>query len=259
MTLQRHGSTEAPVEGFEATLQRGLEWVTTHPREVLGGLVVFLLLAGVATAVIELRGRAETRAQEELGRAERSFAEALGGDAKLAVIPEPANPDQARKVRETSRVEFERIAREHAGTRAADFARLRAAELALDLGDAGGAREGLESLAADLAADDVVRAIALRLRGYQDAQAGEFLAAAESYVRAASVEAYPDRASVWVEAARNFERGGAFSRAADAYGEAIAADPEFADAEGLVDRLAAARARAGASAAPTPSGSPVEP
>jgi tetratricopeptide (TPR) repeat protein len=250
MTTQRHGSTEAPVEGFEATLRRGLEWVTSHPREVLGGLVAFLLAAGVATAAYELRGRAETRAQDELARAERSFAEALGGDPKLTVIPEPANPDQARRVREESKVEFDRIARDHAGTRAADFARFRAAEISLDLGEAAGARERLERLAADLEPDDVLRGIALRLRAYQDAQAGDFLAAAEWYLRATEVESYPDRASVWVEAARNFERAGAFARAADAYAEAIVADPEFGDAEGLADRLTAARARAGAAEAP---------
>ncbi len=247
MTTQRHGSTEAPVEGFEATLQRGFEWITAHPREVLGGLVAFLLVAGIVTAVWELRSRGESAAQEELAGAERGFAERLGGDPKLTLIPEPANPDQARKVREESRAEFDRITAEHAGTRAADFARLRAAEISLDLGDSVGARERLESLAADLAPDDALRAIALRLRGYQEAQAGDFLAAAEVYVRAAGVEPYPDRASVWVEAARNFERAGAFGRAADAYAEAITADPEFADMEGLADRLAAARVQSAAS------------
>jgi tetratricopeptide (TPR) repeat protein len=256
MTSQRHGSTDAPVEGFEATLQRGFEWITNHPREVLATLVGFLLVAGIATAVYELRSRGESEAQEALARAERSFAERLGGDPKLALIPEPANPDQARKVREESLAELDRVAADHTGTRAADFARLRAAEIAVDLGDAAGAKQRLDALAADLGMDDPVRGVVLRLRGYVDAQAGEFLSAAETYARAAAVESYPDRASVWVEAARNFERARDFARAGDAYAEAIAADPEFAEAQGLADRLAAARAAAalapGAPAAPPP-------
>ncbi len=246
MTTQRHGTTEAPVTGFEARIQRGFEWIAAHPRQVIGALAAVLVVGGLAGGVWEWRSRRETSAQEALERAQRNLAQKLGGEPRLILIPEPANAEQARAAREASLAEFDRVAAERAGTRAADLARLRAAEVALDLGRRDDALARLTALTPELGASDPLRAIALRLAGYVRVEQQDYAGAAESYAQAAGVPGYPDAGSAWYDAAKNYERAGAFDRAADAYARAVSADPELAEREGIADRMAAVQARGAA-------------
>jgi tetratricopeptide (TPR) repeat protein len=243
MTTQRHGTTEAPVTGFEARIQQAFEWIAAHPRQVIGTLAAILVVGGVAAGIWEWRSRGEAAAQEALERTQRSLAEKLGGDPRLTLIPEPANQDLARAAREAALAGLDAVATEHATTRAAAFARLRAAEVALDLGKRDDALTRLDALVGALAADDPLRAIALRLAGYIRVEQQDFAGAAESYAQAGGVASYPDQGAAWYDAGRNYERAGAFDRAADAYAKAVAADPELAEREGIVDRMAAVQAR----------------
>jgi tetratricopeptide (TPR) repeat protein len=243
MTTQRHGTTEAPVTGFEARIQQGFEWIAAHPRQVIGTLAAILVVSAIAAGLWEWRSRGEAAAQEALERTQRSLAQKLGGDPRLTLIPEPANQDLARAAREASLAELDAVVAEYASTRAAAFARLRAAEVALDLGHRDDALARLDALVGTLAADDALRAIALRLAGYVRVEQKDFAGAAESYAQAAGVASYPDQGAAWYDAGRNYERAGAFDRAADAYAKAVAADPELAEREGIVDRMAAVQAR----------------
>jgi tetratricopeptide (TPR) repeat protein len=234
---QRHGATESPLEGFESRLQAGFEWLSDRPREVLGTLLALLVAGALGAAGYEWYQRGERSASEDLARADRSYAEAMGGDPWLIDIPEPANVERARSIREDALVLYEEVLAEHSGTRAASFAALRAAEMELDLGMYESAQTRLRALAVDLGDDDVLTGVALRLLAYMHAEAGRYLEAADTYAEAAGVPAYPDSGPVWLAAARNYERVAAWERAADAYDSALAADPAFAEQAGVIERM----------------------
>jgi tetratricopeptide (TPR) repeat protein len=243
MATRHHEPTEAPTGGFEARLQAGFEWLGSRPREVLGTLLL-LAVAGAGSALVyEWVTRAEGEAQEALARAERDLAKELGGDRRLILIPEPANPERALAVRLESLAAFEALIDQHSGTRAAEIASLRAAELEIDVDRPDSAEARLGRLGTDLDPDDPVRAMALRLLALVHVEAGRYLEAAESYSAAAEVESYPEPGPMWGSAGRNFERAGALDRAMRAYDRALAADPEWADQNHLVDRIVALEGR----------------
>ena len=245
MATRHHEPTEAPTRGLEARLQVGFEWLSSRPREVLGTLLLLAVVGAGSGLTYEWLTRAESQAQEALARAERDLATELGGDSRLILIPEPANPQQALAVRLEALAAFEALIDQHAGTRAADFASLRAAELEIDVERRDSAEARLRRLDADLDPDDPVRAMALRLLALVHGEAGRYLEAAESYSAAAEVESYPDAGPMWASAGRNFDRAGALDRAMGAYDRALAADPEWADQNRLVDRIVALEGRMG--------------
>ncbi len=245
MATRHHAPTEAPTRGLEARLQTGFEWLSSRPREVLGTLLLLAVVGAGSGLAYEWLTRAESQAQEALARAERDLATELGGDSRLILIPEPANPQQALAVRLEALAAFEALIDQHAGTRAADFASLRAAELEIDVERRDSAEARLRRLDADLDPDDPVRAMALRLLALVHVEAGRYLEAAESYAAAAEVQSYPDVGPMWGSAGRNFDRAGALDRAMGAYDRALAADPEWADQNRLVDRIVALEGRMG--------------
>ena len=252
MTTQRHAPTEAPLKGFEARLQVAFEWISAHPREVLGTLITLLIAGAVVAAVYEWRGRQEEAASQALARAERVFAERMGGDPSRALVSEPANSDQARATRAEALPLFEEVAAKHAASRAAEMALLRAAEIEIDLGETEAAQARLEALIGELGEDDALRGIALRLLAHAQTLRGDYRAAADSLAAGAEVESYPDRGLMWLEAGRNFERVQDLQAALQAYDAALATDPVFAERAGLVERSAALEARLAAEAMPPP-------
>ncbi len=239
MTIRGRGDTEARARGFDATLEAGFNWVAEHARSLLTivGLAV-LVGAGIAVSY-EVRNRGENEAQLELAQVETGFARAMGGspDGALALVSEPANQEQARRGREEALARFEAVALDHRGTRAAPLASLRAAEMEVDLERWPDAERRLAELVAELGAEDMLRAVALRLMGFAQEQQGRFAEAGESYEQAAQVEAYPALGALWVAAGASLARAGATERAIAAFQQVLSVDPELAEREGIVERL----------------------
>ncbi len=236
MTTQRHGDTEARPEGFEARLQAGFEWISEHPRQVMltiGGMV----LVGLAVAIVyEVQTRLRVRATRELARIEANFAESMGGDRRLALIPEPANVDQAARSREKALAELDRFIEDQGG-RAVELATVRAAEMELDLGRPEAAETRLRALTGELADADPLRAVALRLLAVVLEEQDKNLDAAGTYAEAAKLESYPDPGALWLSAAEVYERAGMSREAIDAYREVIDTDPAYAGSSQVEDRI----------------------
>ena len=57
MAQQQHGDTESRLDGFEARIQAGFEWANAHGREIVIGIVVFLLAGGVLAGVANRLGQ----------------------------------------------------------------------------------------------------------------------------------------------------------------------------------------------------------
>jgi hypothetical protein len=258
MTLH-HQATERKAEGLERRFQQTLEWLSERPRHVMLVLAAALVIGLLSAGVYEWVKRREGNAQVALARVERAYSRAMG-DERSAIPVEPASAEQARHAREQALAGFELVEKEHAGSRAAQLAQVRAAEMEIDLGqlDAGLAR--LAALAGELDADDPLRAVALRLRAYANELAGNYVGAAEDYAAAAAVESYPGGALLWVAAGESFERGGATDRALDALRQGLSSDPVLAEQlqvvrriEQLEQQLAAQQAAAQPPATPVPS------
>ncbi len=229
-------------------IQKGFDWVGRNPREVLSAIAAIIVIGGLVAGGYEWRRRTENKAARLLEEIERGFSESMGADRRIALVPEPANADQAQRSREEALEKLERFIAEQEGSRAVDFAALRAAEMETDLGRFGDAEKRLGGLSGHLGSEDVLRPVADRLRGYVLEEQGEHLRAGEAFVAAAEAPGYPDPASVWLSAAEAFRRSGETDRAAHAYQQILEADPLYAANKRVLDRLSGLE--------PTP---PVEP
>jgi tetratricopeptide (TPR) repeat protein len=262
MTASRGPSKDSPLERFEARAQHVFDWIGAHPRQVLGGIGGAVLLGLLVTGIYEWNERRQDAAHEALAKVERRFAEEFAGDPRVAILPEPANADQARRAREDALAGFLAVADAHSGSRAADFAQLRAAEMEVDLGQLDAAEQRLLDLDLQLGRSDSLRAVALRLSAYVHDLRGDYLEAGEAYLAGAEIDAYPDSPMLWLAAAQSFERGGAADRAVLAYQAVLANDPELGEREGVLGRIellesASYRgAAAGGEGAPEPVGTP---
>ncbi len=247
-TPLHHGDTEARRQGFDAVLEAGFEWIRRKARSLGIALGLLLLVGTVSAIVYELDRRSEAEAADALAEVEGAFAGAMGARPGVALIPEPANEAIARHAREAALAGLEQLIAEHANSDAARVAAIRAAEMEVDLGRLEAARTRLEALASGMDADDLRRAVTLRLEAYVLDELEEPLAAAEAYERAAEVRDYPARAPVLIAAGEAFERAGEDRRAIDAYQRALSVAPGQPNRAGLLRRIAILEYRLGVTA-----------
>lgn len=249
---QRHTDTEIPLKGFEATLQTGFDWAGEHPREVLAVIGAIVLGGALIAGVYEWQQRSRDSAARALEQIEQQFAGSMGADPRVALVPEPGDPEQARQSRERALTELVAFIEDRGSSRAAEFATVRAAEMEADLGRFEEAQWRLEELVDDLDPSDPIRAVALRLLGYVLEEQQLDLEAGEAYAAAAAIESYPDPADLWLGAGDAYRRGGDAERAAEAYRKALGADPVWATRKGVEDLLGPLDAEPSAEEEPAP-------
>jgi tetratricopeptide (TPR) repeat protein len=255
-TSSHHSDTDSRPAGLDARVRQALDWVGEHRREFLLGLGAALVLGiGVAIAS-EISSSRREEALAELAGIEADFAAQMGAPPDAALIPEPANPEQARSAREAALSRFDAFAQAHASSDLAANAQLRGAELEVDLGRLDAAATRLEKLAADLDDGDTRKGIALRLRGAVLEDLGRAAEAAEIYETGGKLESYPARALLWLAAARTHMRLGADERALHALEQVVAAEPELASDPSLERERKILEARLSLAAAPTPEAEP---
>jgi predicted negative regulator of RcsB-dependent stress response len=243
MTPRPHSDTETRLAGFEARLQDAFAWANDHGREIMVGLAALLLAGAIASGVYEWRRRAVAEEQTALARIDGRFSLAMGANPGEFFVPEPANAEQAVKAREAALAELDEFIAKHAASPLSAVAGIKAAELEVDLGRLDAAADRLAKLAESLPASDARGAVALRLRGYALDQKGDTMAAAEAYEAGAKVESYPPRALLWISAGDAYARANAPERSIAAYREALAASPELAQQEQIVQRIGIQQAR----------------
>jgi tetratricopeptide (TPR) repeat protein len=233
-------------------LSQAFEWVSENAQAtllVLGGVIV---VAGAIAGVYEWNVSKEESAQAALAQVNLEL------DRAFSPGQEPANPETARKLRETALADFDEVARDHQGTFGATLAALRAGEMEIELQRFPAAEERLAKIG-ESDTDPLLRAIALRLRGYALERLGRTEEAATAYAAAASISDYPGRTGTYLQAGDAYARVDLIQKAVETYEKLAAIDPVFAEQAGVVDRLEALRAQlagapakaaAGAAAAP---------
>ena len=225
-TTRHHRDTEARPSGLDGWIQDASEWVGEHTKEVAIGLGV-LVAAWVAVAVYwEVSRSRREEASAALAAIEAAYGAEMGAPTGAALVEEPANPDQAKQAREAAITKLDAFAADSPRDLSID-ARLRAAELEVDLERLEAADTRLAKLEADLAGSDARKGIALRLHGFALEQLGREAEAATLYEMGGALESYPARALLWIAAARTHQRLGDEKNALRAFDQAAAVEPEL--------------------------------
>ncbi len=212
-------------------------WMIENPRIVLGVGAVILLLAAGWGVVNAQRENAREEASAAIGTVQADFRRAMGASADEVVVPEPANPETARKVREEYVGRFQAVAKEYAGTGAGAMAGLEVGDLQEELGQLDASLETWQATLGELPKDDTLTAlIALRMASVYEEQA-RWTDAAQAYERAADVPNFPLRETARAEAARCYAEGGDTDRALSVFARVQSEDPDVFLPEHLSSRL----------------------
>jgi tetratricopeptide (TPR) repeat protein len=210
----------ATLREIESVFDRTATWVATNPGPVLGGIGAILLVAASIGLYQAWLVRAESQASAAVAQVQHAYLHAMGASPGSLEVPEPANPETARAVREQYIQEFLRVAEDHAGRTAVVTALLEAGRLLEQTGDAGRAIAAWEQARDQAPRRSALRAVALvRLaRGYEALD--RWAEAAEAHEEAGTIEDYPARAFALADAARAHARAGDAARALAVFEEA---------------------------------------
>ena len=240
---QRHEpeSIAHTLDEIESTGDRITEWALENPRIILGaGAAILVVAAGVAL----VQARAESNREEAsaaLGAVQTEYRLAMGASPDDVIIPEPANPETARRVREDFVQRFEEVATTHPGTAGGAIAGLEAGDLEEALDQPDEAVATWEQTAAQIGPSSPLSALLqLRMAAVHEA-AGRWIEAGEAFERAADVESFPLRYTARAEAARCYAEGGEDARALEAYDRVKRDDPNAFLPEHVESRMAELR------------------
>ncbi len=256
LTTRHHGETEARAEGFEGRIEDVFEWITAHAREVITGLLAFLVVGGTAAGLWEWSSRRAAAAQADLAAVELAYNLAMGSSPRTVFTAEPANADQALRARQAALAGFQAVSDEHPGSVASSIAQICAAEMEIELDRTDASQARLAALAAELDRSDLMRAVALRLRGYALEELGRWGEAGIAYADAAMIAAYPDRPAVWLSSAESYARAGDLDGELGAYQQILELDPAYAERQQITERLNALGGRGPAARVSEPAGAP---
>lgn len=202
------------------------DWLSRNAIVWLGLLVAALVVAsGLIFAMSRAEG-VETRAAEALAEVRGAYFTAMGASPGDVTVPEPANPETARRLRGQYVERFREVATAHPDTAAGALALLHAGNLQAEMGEREAAlatwRAGLE----ELAADDPLRGFFLRRIAAAHEAEGAWSEAAQSYEEAGGVAAYPQRFAALADAARAWVEAGETERALAAFDRLEAEAPD---------------------------------
>jgi tetratricopeptide (TPR) repeat protein len=233
-------------------------WLDRNALAVLAGVLVVLAVVGLVIFIASRSNSAEERAAEALANTRSEYRQAMGATPSDTTIPEPANPETARKVRTEYVARFTELAAANPGTTAGELAWLEAGGLQEQLGDRDAALATWTAAEQKLDPSDPVRAFFLRRIAAVHEEQGAWAAAAQAYQAAAAIEGYPLRYPALADAARCYAEAGDAERAIAAYERIETEAPDFrapAYVSSRIRELRAQRKLAGASPTPAQTGS----
>jgi len=200
---RRHG-TEAgdTLDEIQSGADRLGAYLQEHLRVVVIGVVVLLLLAGGASLIASSRERSEEAASVALDKARNEYLRAMGASPGALEVPELANPEAAKRIREEYRAIYTGIADEHRGTVSGALARLEVVALQQSAGETDAALETLKQLRAEAPSRPGLQGMILQAEAQALERADRFAEAAERHEQAAAIAGYPLRHYALADAAR---------------------------------------------------------
>lgn len=200
----RHGAHETElVDEIDSIFDRAAAWAGSHPRAVVAAIAAVLIAAAAVGLGREYRTRSAARAEAETAAVYDAYLAAMGATPGNDEVPEPANPEVGRKARAEYSAKLLDAAKAHGGTPAAANARLLAAKLLDQSGEADAALAARKLAAEDAPPRSPVAAIAWTRYAVALESKDDLKGAAEAFVRAGEI-ASPGQALALGDAARCF-------------------------------------------------------
>ncbi len=231
------GSATKTLDELESAGDRIVLWLAENQRALISIAVGILLVAGgwgyVSTTARESSDQADTA----LSEVQNGYRLAMGAAPGSVSIPEPANPDAAREIREDYTARYAEVGEAHAGSGPGGVAYLESGKLQQALGDYEAAvvayRAGVDSLPEE----DALRGFLWSRMGSAYEQSEQWAEAAAAYAMAGALQRYALRAGAQADAIRAYIHAGETSTALGAADVLARAEPDFALPEFLQSRL----------------------
>jgi predicted negative regulator of RcsB-dependent stress response len=207
-----HGAAEV-LEDLGSSMDRVAVWVAEH-RWLVIGVIGAVLVGGGAWEF--LRSRAEGRekaASNAFDQTQGAYLEAMGAEPGAIDLPELANPEAAKRIREQYVEEFRRIAQAHPGTLPAALAWLETADLLQSQGDLDGSLASLEKALAEQRGNSRLTGLVQQRIAQLYEDRGQLAEAAAAHEAAGSLPDFPLRHFALADAARCYAQAGQTERA----------------------------------------------
>jgi tetratricopeptide (TPR) repeat protein len=178
------------------------EFLQAHVRELVIGIAALLLAAGAISWAMSARRHGEEEASIALDKTRSDYLRAMGASPGALDVPELANPEAAKRIREDYEARFMEIGDQHAGTVNGALARLEATDLMLAAGQTDAALEALARLRAEAPSRPGLQGMILQREAQVLEQAQRYAEAADRHEQAADLDGYPLHAYALADAAR---------------------------------------------------------
>ena len=224
---RRHTEAGETLDELQSGADRLGTYIQEHLKEVVIGVVVLLLLAGGASLLLSSRERSEEAASIALEKARNEYLRAMGASPGALEVPELANPEAAKRVREEYRAIYGEIADAHPGTVSGALARLEVVSLQQSAGELDAALETLKQVRAEAPSRPGLQGMILQAEAQTLEQADRFEEAAERHEQAAALDGYPLRHYALADAARCRAQAGDAAAARALYAKLDAEAPDL--------------------------------
>ena len=197
-------SAHDTLDEIESWGERASEWLTNNARRVLVVAMVVIVLAGAYAGWDALESSREEAASNAFEDVRQAYMAAMGAPPGAIEVPELANPEAARAVRDEYSARFRELAEDHAGTVGGIMARLEEASILAAAGDDEGRMAALTALRAELPSEPRLRGLVLQRIAHAHEDAEQWAEAAEAHAEAGELAGYPLRYWAMADAARCF-------------------------------------------------------
>lgn len=237
MARKSHNPAAEALEDIEHLGDRIVESVSNNPVPLLAVLGAILLGAAGYGGWTQWQAHQHREATRALEAVRSDYLEAMGAGSGYLEVPEPANPETARQIREEHAERFEAVGREQAGTRVAALAELEAGDLWLELGRTDAALAAWERGLEEASDRPGLQGLLLERVAQAHEEAGRWAEAAAAYERAGEIGDYPLRYAALAQAGRCYAEAGQPDQAVALYKRIRAEAPEARLPEHIAARL----------------------
>ena len=207
-----HGATDL-LEDLNTGFERLAIWVATH-RVLVIVVVAAALLTGGAWELLRSRAeRRETEASDALDQIQAGYLAAMGAEPGALDLPELANPEAGKRIREEYLEKYRGVAQAHPGTLPAALAWLEVADLLQAQGNGDASLESLQKALAEQPANPRLAGLVHQRIALHHEDRGRLAEAAAEHQAAGELPGFPLRYFALADAARCYAQAGQPDRA----------------------------------------------
>jgi tetratricopeptide (TPR) repeat protein len=207
-----HGATEM-LEDLGSGFERMATWVAAHPLLVSAVLGVALATGGSWELLRSRAERREAEASNAFDETQMAYLTAMGAEPGAIDVPELANPDTAKRIREEYVEKYRAVAQAHPGTLPAALAWLEVAVLLQTQGESDASLESLQKALAEQPGNPRLAGLAHQRIAQLYEDRGKLAEAAREHETAGELPGFPLRYYALADAARCYAQAGQPDRA----------------------------------------------